>query len=264
MNEGTKVMFVLRCWFAIEVVFTFFGIVSVGLNPANSAENFAWNVQPPVTAAMLGGFYMSIAPILILAIFAKTWETVRIVIVPAWVFTTMLLLATWIHWDKFLHGTPAFNLWYISYLLPPFVFSVVYFFQWRKQQPVPNLEPMGGAFRAAVVILGLIITAEGLYTFLNPSHFVDPQAFAVTPLTARTLGGWITAVGLLMLFSAIEGAYERTRVGSLFLILPLPVVGMQMARFADEVDWTHPRLLIMAAVALASSLVGLRILRGSR
>ena len=264
MTEGSKVLSALRVWFAVEVVFASFGLVAVALNPANSAENLAWSVQPPVTAAIIGGFYLAIAPILILGIFAKQWETLRVVVIPALVFTAMLLIATWLHWANFLHGTPAFWLWYISYLTPPFAFAILYVLQWRKQQPVPKYEPMGTAFRTLLIALGVLITAEGVYTFWNPTHFIEPQAFGITPLTARTLAGWITCVGLVLLFAAAEGAYERVRIASPFLILPLPFIWMQMARFPDQVDWTHPRLLLMAGVLALCSILGVYMARGLR
>ncbi|MEL6682389.1 MAG: hypothetical protein AAFQ09_07060 [Pseudomonadota bacterium] len=264
MSEGSRVLPALRLWFAVEVVFASFGLISVGLDPANSAENFAWSVQPPVTASIIGGFYFAIAPILILGIFAKTWESLRVVVIPALVFTAMLLIATWLHWANFSHGTPAFWLWYVSYLTPPFAFAGLYFLQMRRQVPVATHDPMSFGFRAALIVLGLIITAEGLYTFVYPAHFMDPQAFVITPLTARTLAGWITCVGLMLLFAAAEGAFERTRIAAPFLVLPQPCIWWQLARFPDEVDWTHPRLLIMAAVLLICSLVGLRMIRGLR
>ncbi|MDX8351275.1 hypothetical protein [Cognatiyoonia sp. IB215182] len=264
MPEGSRVLPALRIWFCIEVLFASFGLVSVAYDPANSASNFAWSIQPPVTAAMIGGFYLAIAPILILGIFARSWERVRVVVIPALVFTAMLLVATWLHWASFRHGTPAFWLWYVSYFTPPFAFGILYLLQWRRQQAVPNHQPMIVAFRSLLILLGLLITAEGLYTFVNPAHFMAPQAFVITPLTARTIAGWMTAVGLILLFSAAEGAFERVRIGAPFLILALPCLWLQMARFPDQVDWTHPRLLAMGAVLALCTIVGLYMVRGLR
>jgi len=264
MSEGSRVLPAMRVWFAVEVIFASFGLVSVAYDPANSAENFAWSIQPPVTAAMIGGFYMAIAPILVLGIFAKSWESVRVVVIPAFVFTAMLLIATWLHWASFRHGTPAFWLWYVSYLTPPFAFGILYILQWRRQQMVPNHQPMSVAFRGLLVVLGLLITAEGLYTFLNPAHFIEQQAFAITPLTARTIAGWMAAIGVLLLFSAAEGAFERVGIGAPFLILALPCLALQMARFPDQVDWTHPRLLAMGVVLALCTILGLYMVRGLR
>ncbi|MEM9786770.1 MAG: hypothetical protein AAF801_09745 [Pseudomonadota bacterium] len=264
MAEGSKVLPALRIWFVVEVVFASFGLISVAYDPANSAQNFAWRIEPAVTAAMIGGFYMAIAPILILGIVAKSWENLRVIVIPALVFTAMLLIATWLHWANFLHGTPAFWLWFISYLTPPFAFGMLYFLQWRKQQPVINQLPMSMAFLGLLIVLGLIITAEGIYTFLNPAHFMEGQAFSVTPLTARTLAGWMMALGLMLLFSAAEGAFERVRIGAPFLVLAFPCLWLQMARFPAQVDWTHPRLLAMGTVLLLCSLAGLYMARGLR
>lgn len=264
MNEGSRVLTALRVWFGIEVVFASFGLISVAYDPVNSAQNFAWSIQPPVTAAMIGGFYLAIAPILILGMFAKSWESLRVIVIPALVFTAMLLIATWLHWANFRHGTPAFWLWYVSYVTPPIAFGILYMLQWRRQHAVTDVQPMSMVFRGLLIPLGLLITAEGVYTFLNPAHFVEGQAFVATPLTARTLAGWMTALGLILLCAAAEGAFERVRIGALFLILALPCLWLQMARFPDQVDWTHPRLLAMGAVLALCSILGLYMARGLR
>lgn len=260
--DGSKLTWGLRLWFAVEVVFASCAIATVSWDPSSTGARFSWTIKPEVTAAMIGGFYLAIAPMMVLAVFARSWETVRLVVLPAAVFTGMLCVATWLHWDKFLHGTKGFYLWYASYLLPPPIFAGLYILQTRRARPVPAREPMGRAMRLSLVCLGALITADGVYGFVRPAYVVNDQAYAITALTARVLAGWIVAVGLILVCAGVEGAYERARIASPFLILPLPMIGLQMARYADQVDWTHPRLLVTAAVLALVSLLGLRLARG--
>src|SRR5205814_2060470 len=111
-SGGTPIPWALRAWLVVEVLFGLGAIASVGLSPADTRSNFAWPIQPVVTAAVLGAFYFATAPILVLALFARVWESVRVIVLPAIAFTTVELLATFLHWDKFSVGTLPFYVWF--------------------------------------------------------------------------------------------------------------------------------------------------------
>ncbi|MEP0234873.1 MAG: hypothetical protein ABJ256_01535 [Nisaea sp.] len=263
MNTGSSISLPLRLWFGAEVFFGLAAILSITLTPQDTASNFAWTIKPTVTAAILGAFYASVAPIFVLAMVARRWEMVRVIIWPAIIFTSIELAATWIHWDKFRVDSGSFMLWYASYLLPPPIFLTLFLYQVRRQVSLPALEPMGKALRLTLCALGCLFTLEGLYSFVRPEHFTANHAFEVTVLTARATAGWIVALGLMMVSMAWEGARERARIGSPFLILPLPLLFLQMSRFADEVDWSHPRLIAAFALFAATSLLGLWLAKGN-
>ncbi|MEP2386502.1 hypothetical protein [Hyphomonas sp.] len=263
MNTGSSVSLPLRLWFGAEVFFGLAAILSITIAPQDTASNFAWTIKPTVTAAILGAFYASVAPIFVLAMVARRWEMVRVIIWPAIVFTSVELAATWIHWDKFRVDSGSFMLWYASYLLPPPIFLALFLYQVRRQVTLPALEPMGKTLRLTLCALGCLFTLEGLYSFVRPEHFTANHAFEVTVLTARATAGWIVALGLMMVSMAWEGARERARIGSPFLILPLPLLFLQMSRFADEVDWSHPRLIAAFALFAATSLLGLWLAKGN-
>ncbi len=261
-NRGSPIGLALRLWFVAEVIFGVLAVLSVTLDPANSATRFAWDIKPVVTAAILGAFYASVAPVFVLAALARRWEMVRVIVWPAIVFTSLELLATWLHWPKFLHGQPGFAVWYASYLLPPPIFLVLYFRQQRKAVEGAGIEPMSTPLRSVLFGFGALLAAEGLYSFVNPAHLIEYQAFAITPLTARAAAGWLTALGLMMASMAREGTRDSARIASPFLILPLPLIAIQMARFSGDVDWHHPRLFAMAAVFAISALLGATIAAG--
>src|SRR5437763_484535 len=127
MNSGgTPITLPLRAWLFVEVLFGLGAITSIGLFPADTKTNFAWPIQPVVMAAALGAFYFASAPALVWALFARTWESVRVIVLPAIAFTTVELLATFLHWDKFSVGTVPFYVWFASYLLPPPIFAGLY------------------------------------------------------------------------------------------------------------------------------------------
>src|SRR4051812_4520821 len=121
-SNGTGIVWWGRVWFAVEVVFGVGAVLTIALNPANTAKNFAWNVQPTVMAAVLGAYYVSSALLFLLPLFARRWEMIRVMILPTALFSTAELIATFLHLSKFSVGTTPFNAWFLSYVLPPPIF----------------------------------------------------------------------------------------------------------------------------------------------
>src|SRR5687767_15895209 len=129
---GTPIAWPLRAWLAVEVLFGIGAVMAIGVSPADSATNFSWPIQPVVMAAVLGAFYMSSALLFLLPFFAKRWEMIRVMILPTAIFSTVQLIATFLHWDKFSVGTTPFYVWFASYLLPPPIFVAAYVWHQRR------------------------------------------------------------------------------------------------------------------------------------
>ena len=113
-----RLSLLLRIWIGIEVMFGVMSLLTISLFPAETKQNFSWPIQPVVTAALLGGFYIAAASFYVLALFARCWENVRVFIIASILFSSTELLATFLHWDRFSVGTIPFNVWFVSYLLP--------------------------------------------------------------------------------------------------------------------------------------------------
>ena len=94
--RSTPISLPLRVWLAVEILFGVAAIGSVFLNPERTETNFAWPIQPTVMAATFGSFYMSVGLMFVLATFARRWQQVRAVSIPAAIFTAFMLLTTFI------------------------------------------------------------------------------------------------------------------------------------------------------------------------
>src|SRR6059036_4136919 len=62
---------------------------------------FAWTISPPLTAAFLGAAYWAAVPVEVIAAREKVWAKARVAVPAIWLFTTLTLLATLLHFDKF-------------------------------------------------------------------------------------------------------------------------------------------------------------------
>jgi hypothetical protein len=265
---STPIWWPLRLWMGVEVLFGLAAIGTIFLFPEQTATNFAWPINPAVMAATLGAFYTAAALIFVLPLFARTWQRVRPMILPTAAFSTVMLLATLLHWDKFSVGTRPFYVWFASYLLPPPIFALLYWWHQRRAAPVgaERSDPLPQAAQRFLAINGVAVAGVAGLLFLLPSLLASVAPWAVTPLTTRTLCGWLIGVGLLQVSMAWENDWQRIRLASTMLIA-LPVwLALQLLRFSDQVQWANVALWVLLAdsVATALLLLALWVSRGRR
>lgn len=261
---GLRLSWALRIWLAIEVMFGVMSLLTISLTPADTARHFSWPIKPEVTAALLGGFYIAAATVFVLALFARRWENIRVFVIASILFSSAELIATFLHWDRFSVGTLPFNVWFVSYLLPPPLFAFFYVWHQRRVAPLPGAidEPLPQGLRVVMAILGALLFALGLLAFIRPAILIALMPWEFTPLTTRALSGWIIATGTMMLSGARENDRTRVRILSPLFILLLPAVAFEVARFSEQVDWSHPGLYGGIAVLAVIFVIGLCLVRG--
>src|SRR5262245_3816737 len=185
----TSIWWPLRAWMVVEIVFGLLAILTIFLDPGNTATNFAWPIKPDVMAATLGAFYAASAIIFILPLFARTWQQVRAMIIPTAIFATAMLLATFLHWDKFSVGTRPFAVCLASYVLPPPIFAALYWGHQQRAAPVGTgiTAPIPSWSRAFLRTNGAIVAGLALVLFAVPALLQQTGPWNFTPLTVRTL-----------------------------------------------------------------------------
>lgn len=254
----------LRVWIGVEVIFGVMSLVTISLTPADTAQHFAWPIRPVVTAALIGAFYIAAASFFVLALFARRWENVRVFIWASILFTSTELLATFLHWDRFSVGTTPFNVWLVSYVLPPPLFIAFYFWHQRRAAPIPKPgdEPLPPNLRLGMRALGAFLALFAMIAFELPAIVIALMPWTFTPLTLRALSGWILALGVLLLSVAHENDRTRVRIISPFFVLLLPAIALEVGRYADQVNWSHPTIYVALAVLLAIFALGVYLARG--
>ncbi len=262
---GTPIALPLRLWFAVEVFFGIGAVFTVGLNPENTRANFAWFVQPPVMAAVLGAYYMSSALLFLLPLFARRWEMIRVMILPAAIFSTAELITTILHWSRFSQGTLAFYIWLASYLLPPPIFFGYYIYQERLARRLGTVvpsDPLPRGVRTALTQWGALIFIISLVLFIYPDPLIGTAPWTLTPLNARALLSWLIGLGALMLAMARENDRTRVLVGVPMLLLILPTTTLQIARFPEQVNFANVALFVLYGFTLIAFVLGVYLARG--
>jgi hypothetical protein len=265
-SSGTPIVWPVRAWLAVEVLFSLGAILATVPDPAHTAGRFAWDVQPAVMAAVIGGYYLSTLPLTLLTVFARRWEMIRVIVVPTILFTTAALVATLLHWSKFAVGTTPFTVWFLSYLLPPPILLAGYLWQERQARsagaPEPS-DPLPSEVRLALLHWGGLVCLLALVIFVFPGLITGIAPWTLTPLTTRILASLLLAAGALMLSMARENDRTRVLFGVPMLLLMFPLVTLQIARFADQVHFASVFLFVVYAAMLIAFVLGVYLAPGN-
>jgi hypothetical protein len=216
-------------------------------------------------AAVLGAYYISSAFLFLPALFARRWEMIRAMVLPAVVFTSAELLTTLLHWSRFSVGTPQFTLWFLSYLLPPPIFLAFYIWHERRARRRSGLlpaQPLPSDARSALIHWGGLLALLAVFFFVVPGALIAVAPWQMTPLTARAFDSWLLAVAALMLSIAYTNDRVQVLLSTPMLILVLPVVTVQIARFAGQVNFGSFALFLFYGITLVAFAIAVHLARG--
>jgi hypothetical protein len=124
-------------------------------------------------------------------------------------------------------------------------------------------DPLPAWLYWLLIVLGGVLTATAVLTFFFPTILIPTFPWTLTPLTARSLSGWLIAAGTIMLSMSRENNQTRSRLATPMLILILPALLLQMSRFADQVNWSSPTLWVGLVLFGLAGLCGLFIANGN-
>src|SRR5213079_551358 len=136
---------------------------------------FAWTIAPPLTAAFLGAAYWAAVPVELIAARQKIWARARVAVPAIWLFTTLTLVATLLHFGKFHFSSPIASaqgaawFWLAIYAGVPVAMLII----WMLQLRAPGGDPPRGPpapmwMRIAVLAQGAGMLAVGVGLFLAP------------------------------------------------------------------------------------------------
>src|SRR5213594_127357 len=112
-----------------------------------TATYFAWTISPPLTAAFLGASYWAAVPVEVIAARQSTWASARVAVPAIWLFTTLTLVATLLHFDKFHFSSTTQSaqgaawFWLAIYAGVPVAMLIIWMLQLRKPGGDPPRGP---------------------------------------------------------------------------------------------------------------------------
>jgi len=232
---------------------------------------FAWTIAPAITAAFLGAAYWASVAVELIAARERLWANARIAVPAVWLFTTLTLIVTLLHLDKF-HFNSTFPIaqfaawfWLAIYAGVPIAMLVAFAAQQRIRGGDPPREsPFPIWLRAIFLIQGAVMLIVGAALFASPASTISIWPWTLTILTGRAIGAWLLAVGVAAFHAIFENDLVRIRplAGGFVVIAVLEIVAL--LRYPAVVNWTLPQSWIYLIFLVSVLIVGVFPLLGRR
>lgn len=258
----------MRAILVAAAVLVFLAGLQLYVFPLRTADWFAWTIEPPMTAVFLGGAYWSSAVLEVAGARSAGWGRARLTVWTVLVFTTLTLIVTLVHLDRFHlgdeHPTSAQLVtwgWLAIYAVVPVAMVVAAGLQAATRRTATRLPatvrrqlPIG--LRLLLTVLAVVLLAAGAALLLAPGPAAAMWAWPLTPLTARAVGAWLVGLGWAAGHAALidDAAWVRPLglTGVAFVVLQ----AVALVRYGDALDWASAQaacfLAVLAAIGLAS------------
>jgi hypothetical protein len=268
-GSGTPVLPGWRPLVWAFLALTLLSTVTLYVLPERTDRLFAWTIQPPLSAAFLGGGYAAGFVLVVFTMRARAWADARVPWATVCVFTWATLVATLAHLDRFhfdaAGAMPRFLawLWIVVYVTVPPWMTVLLIGQRRARAAAVDAGADNGAgpplprwLAAALGVQAAVLAGVGVALLVAPTLSGSLWPWTLTPLVSRAVGAWCLALGFAAALVVQQGDFAHLRAPSLtYVCLGLLQAGA-LARYADEVAWGTPAAWAYLAVLGAITATG--------
>lgn len=253
----------LRWLLYIGSAFTFIAGIQLVALARHTDTYFAWTIRPPFSAAALGAFFWATSVFTLLSGREAAWVRARGAFPAAIAFTTLTLAATLISFDRLHFGPyPASTqfltyVWIAVYVVAPPVLLISFILQMRVAGgDPPRGERLPLPFKVLLVIQNAMALAVGAALFSSPEAMILYWGWDLLPLTARVLGAWLLALGMVGIQAVWENAWERVRAPMISLAILGLLQVVAFAIFFENPWFDRPGAVYWIAYWLAVLVLG--------
>ncbi|WP_238439369.1 hypothetical protein [Microbacterium sp. JZ31] len=240
---------------AVIIPFLVVASVLLVLLPGETDVTFAWTIQPPLTAMLLGAAYVGGIWFFTVACLTRAWHHVWTGFPAVVVFAALLGIATILHVDRFHAGHPSFIAWAVLYATTPFAVLAVLLVNRRRDDGRPDAVDavIPRTWAVALATVGGAASLTGLVLFALPQLLIGGWGWALTPLTARVVGAVLTLPGVVGIWMLVDRRWSSFRTIIAAQLASLAVMIAALAARAEDIDWTRPSAWLFAAAIVASA-----------
>jgi hypothetical protein len=181
--------------------------------PGRTETLFVWTVKPEASARLLAAMYGNAAILALVTLTRRTWREVRVAFVVFTLFSVAATIVTFFHLRPFLdHPRHFFVYWLVNYFFLCLVTPLLFVREEREhggRLPVAVALSRGARLAAAVAALACLFTAAAL--FVGPDFANRLWPWPLTPLVARIVGVWLTALAAGFLWALRDRDAHRSR-----------------------------------------------------
>ena len=233
-TSDDRIFPITRGVLAVVIVALLIAFLILYLNPQLTKQHFAWEVVHALTAVFMGAGYVSGAYLFIFAVIGKKWHHIAHGFLPVSTFAGAMLIATFLHYDRFIHENLAFVLWFGLYFITPFLIPWL----WIRNRKTDPLIPEAGDrlvpkfIRWTIGTIGIISLAFWVVNFINPPLLIAIWPWKLSPLTTRVVSGFgmLVGVGATILSREQRWSAWRYTIQSIALWQVLMVFGCLVHR----------------------------------
>lgn len=199
-SENPTITKYLRFVTAVECSVVLFGAMLLFFFPALAKDLWAWDI-PPFNARFVGAIYFAAYIPLFIFWYTARWTPGRFVLWMIFVFTFLIMLAMFIHWDAFAWNRPStFLVFWPLYIFLP-INSAVFLFRSHGTQITAASSPTS-TWRAILFVFSLLNGLYGIGLFFFPEALTGFWPWSVDAFHARiyasafvtpAAGAWILA-----------------------------------------------------------------------
>ena len=216
----------------------------------STATTFAWTVSPTLAAAFLGAAFWGVAVAAISAYRSAEWRELSVLLPVATITTTLVLIATLLHLDKFHFGAAqllpviAAWVWVAVYVVVPPIFALL----WRAElgrrgragwgltsrlRGETGTRPYPPRLRSALAVMAGGLAIVAVILFVVPGTL--PWPWTLTPLTSRMTAAFLAGVASTALVMAVEEDLARLRIAAVAMVGFGVFQILAVARFRSDV-----------------------------
>ena len=226
-----------------------------------TAEYFAWEIKPPLTAATLGAAYWASCILEFQCARQSAWSHARVGIPAVFVFTTLTLMVSVIHVKLINVSTLQGASWMIVYGVVPPVMALIWWLQWRQKETTVDNSAVHD--RLPKPLLGMMSVQAGIMLGLGVVSLFVPQVlmgiwpWKLSPLTGRLVASWLVGLGVFLGQCVNENSWRRIDAGllSLFALGLLELIAS--LRYLQFFVWQ--RIATWAYFGFVLSLLGVAV-----
>jgi hypothetical protein len=244
------------------------------LLPSETDTFFSWTVNPPLTAAFLGGAYVASFFLEYPSSKRTRWADARSALPAVLAFTALTLVVTVVHVDKFHFGSESSLLtqlitwaWLAVYVVVPVIMLALLLLQLRMPGvDPPRRRPLPSWSRTFLIAQAAIALPLGVALLIAPLT-VAPEIWpwSLSALTGRAIGAWLIGLGISTAQSAWENDLIRVRpaMASYAVFGTLQLIALARYAGADHpitgapvLDWGGPRPWVYLVFAAGLAIGG--------
>lgn len=209
--------------------------------PTETARLFAWEIKPPMTAMMLGATYLGGVWFFLRAGRASRWHEMAIGFPAVAVFAGLLGIATFLHWDRFIHDSPAFWTWTVLYVVAPPLILLAWLRQGaRPAMPVRGDLVLPRAARTFFGLVGIAMIVVSAALFAAPVEVGAAWPWTLTPLTTRVMSAMFALPGLVGIGIALDPRWAAARIVLEAEVIAIAMILVSAARDLGSFDAASP------------------------